>query len=931
MMNMFLHRCAASRSGFCRNHAGWLTFILCIGLLASSFAAATTPSPGLRYYYDAPEAPVVDVDVDVVVYGGTSGGVAAAVQAARMGKSAVLIVFGRHIGGLTSGGLSATDGVSVDVQGGIAREFYDTVGNSGFRPSVAEQAFSDLLADPVPSASWDAPVPVYYEQRLSSVEKTDSRIVALRMENGSVFRGRMFIDCTYEGDLMAMAGVSYTVGRESQNLYGEDLNGIQTPGTGGHNFPTSIDPYVIPGDPESGLLPRINTDPGIPGDGDSRIQAYCFRMFLTQTNPLSFPYPQNYNPLQYEVLARLFESGADPLIRFSKDTNNHHLFNGAYFIDYVGGADGWPEGDYATREQIFQAHVTYQKGVMWFLQNDSRIPSQYHDVFQTWGLPQDEYLETGGWTHELYIREGRRMISDYVMTQQNCSYDKVAEDPIGLASYSMDSHHCQMTVVDGAVRNEGNAQRSPAGAYGIAYRAITPKESECSNLLVPWSLSSSHIAFGSIRMEPTFMVLSQSAATAAALSIDRGEPVQQLPYQVLRPALIADGQLLGSAAEESPIITVDNAYPANVTVVGEWSSSSSLSGYWGTDYLHDGNPSIKGGHSVTFTPNLPEAGEWLVQMLWVANPNRSTRTPVDIISSGSTNTVTVNQRLNGKIWNDLGTFSFDSGTQSCVTVRNAGADGYVIADAIRFVQGSATNFLETIAVLAVDPRSEEQGVPGRIAFMRTSGSSTRETTVSFEVGGTAVPGIDYVSLPSSVTLAGGQSATNLYIAPLDSEAALGPRTVSVTLLPDANYSVGSLSNAVITLYDTPYDHWRNQEFGGAVADSAGNDDPDQDGWENRFEFLMGLNPLSADLSPVDILPSIRVEDSRVVYEFMQRGAARSLTPFPEVTANLLEGEWSPLSESPQTGWYDPDTGDKLRQYELPASASTNAFLRLVLP
>jgi hypothetical protein len=502
--------------------------------------SATLPDTaisGLRYYYPQEKTSTEVLDVDVCVYGGTSGGAAAAIQAARMGKSVALLEFGKHIGGLTSGGLNETDGGSPKVCGGIAREFYNRAGQKGFTPTIAEKIYMDML-------NAEDGIKIRTLCQLAEVEKEGTVIRSISMENGLQVRAKQFIDCTYEGDLMAMAGVSFTVGRESADTYGEKYNGILTPGKGGHNFRNAIDPYVVEGDPSSGLLPRINDDWGKTGDGDKRIQAYCFRMWITQKDPTPFPKPPVYNPLQYEIIARLFAAGEDPWICWNRDTNNHHLFRGAYFIDYVGGADEWPDGDYLTRERIFQEHVNYQLGVMWFLQNSPRIPAEYQKIFKTWGLPRDEYTETGGWTHQLYIREGRRMISDYVMTEHNCMGREIAKDSIGLASYNMDSHHCQMTVIGGAVRNEGNIERSPKGPYPIAYRAITPKREECTNLLVPWSLSSSHIAFGSIRMEPVFMVLGQSAATAASFAIDDKTAVQDVPYEKLKNRLLADKQRL---------------------------------------------------------------------------------------------------------------------------------------------------------------------------------------------------------------------------------------------------------------------------------------------------------------------------------------------------------------------------------------------------
>lgn len=492
--------------------------------------------PNLRYYYPPAKVEPRTIETDICIYGGTSGGVVAAIQAARMGKKAVLLEFGKHVGGLTTGGLSHTDGGSENVCGGIAREFYKQVGQANFRPSHAETVYRDMLDK--------AGVPVHTLAHLAKVNKDGARITSIVMEDGLEVKAKQFIDCTYEGDLMALAGAAYTFGREANSVYGETYNGIRMLGTGGHNVPVKIDPYVIAGDPKSGLLPRITLDPGKPGDGDKTIQAFCFRMRLANgPDKLPFPKPAVYDEKEYEILARLFESTADPKIQWSIDTNNHHLFNGAYFIDYVGGNYAWPDADWVTREKIYQDHANYQIGIMHFLTNSPRIPKQWQEKLQKWGLPTDEYKETGGWTHQLYIREGRRMRGDYIMTQHNCQGKEVPADSIGLASYNMDSHHCQMGVIKGGVQCEGNVEIK-VNPYPLAYRAITPRKSECENLLVPLALSSSHIAYGSIRMEPVFMILGQSAATASSFAIDDKVAVQDVAYPKLRERLLADRQIL---------------------------------------------------------------------------------------------------------------------------------------------------------------------------------------------------------------------------------------------------------------------------------------------------------------------------------------------------------------------------------------------------
>jgi hypothetical protein len=510
---------------------------------------------------------------DIIVYGGTAGGVAAAVQGARMGKSVILIEPGRHIGGLTSGGLGATDIGNKGAIGGIAREFYRRLGShyaddkswqqqtrasykgglqrSGepemwtFEPHVAEGVLREMLTE--------AGVAVVFERRLRldrGVQKTGGRIKVIVMEDGSVYSGTMFIDATYEGDLMARAGVSYTVGREANSQYGETLNGVQTAHATKHQFTKPVDPFVRPGDPSSGLLPGIHSgEPGRDGDRDHRVQAYNFRMCLTDApeNRLPFPKPAGYDPLRYELLLRYINAGVFdafcsnlPMPNRKSDCNNC----GAFSTDNIGMNYDYPDGYYVQREKIFREHVVYQQGLMWFLANDPRVPQNVRDTIARWGLCRDEFQETGGWPHQLYIREARRMVGASVMTQHNCQGRTVAEDSVGLAAYTMDSHNVQRYIKDGKAINEGDVQVGGFPPYPISYRSLVPREAECDNLLVPVCLSATHIAYGSIRMEPVFMVLGQSSATAAAFAIDGHSSVQQVDYASLKARLLADKQTL---------------------------------------------------------------------------------------------------------------------------------------------------------------------------------------------------------------------------------------------------------------------------------------------------------------------------------------------------------------------------------------------------
>lgn len=490
---------------------------------------------------------------DIAVYGGTSAGVIAAVKASRLGRSVVLIEPSAHLGGLSAGGLGATDIGNKAAIGGMSREFYGRLGEKYgqdeawlFEPHVAEQVFEEMIHE--------AGVPVLRGERLDldgGVRKDGARLVAIKMESGRVLAGRVFIDASYEGDLMAKAGVSYTVGREASATYGETLNGVQTRNAIHHQFAHPVDPYVVSGHSSSGLLPGVDsTGPGPDGSGDHRVQAYCFRMCTTDVpaNRRDWEKPNDYDPARYELLLRHFDAGAAkaPWHRVmmpnrKTDTNN----NTAFSTDYIGMNYDYPDGDYVTRARIIRAHESYQKGLMWTLANNPRVPEAIRQEFQAWGPAKDEFVDNGNWPHQLYIREARRMVSDYVMTQHNCEGREVASGSIGLAAYTMDSHNVQRYVhAEGHVRNEGDVQVRGFDPYPIAYRAIVPKRSECSNLLVPVCLSASHIAFGSIRMEPVFIVLAESAAVAADRAIAEDADVQVIDGGRLSAALIKGDQVL---------------------------------------------------------------------------------------------------------------------------------------------------------------------------------------------------------------------------------------------------------------------------------------------------------------------------------------------------------------------------------------------------
>jgi hypothetical protein len=529
---------------------------------------------------------------DVVVYGGTAAGVVAALQARRMGRTVVLLEPGRHLGGLTSGGLGNTDIGNKGAIGGLSRRFYERVaahyarpeawvhetraeyekraaiGNQGhgredpiaartgvatmwvFEPSVAERILVAMAEE--------AGVPVRPGQRLHSLVKKGGTIASARTESGEVYEGRVFIDATYEGDLMAGAGVSYQVGREANAVYGETLNGVQTKNATSHQWKVHVDPYVVPGNAASGLLPGVSAgSPGKEGSGDRRVQAYNFRMTLTDApaNRLPIEKPDGYDSRRYELLRRYVEAGVfdaldlnSPMPNRKTDVNN----NGAFSSDHVGANYDYPEADHALRERIFRDHVSYVMGLWYFLQSDPRLPAEVREKAGRWGLCRDEFVDSAHWPRQLYVREARRMTGELVMTEHDCRRDRRVEDPVGLAAYGMDSHNTQRYVLDGAARNEGDVQVGVPGPYPVSYRAIVPRRAEVTNLLVPVALSASHIAYGSIRMEPVFMILAQSAATAASLALDGNGVVQDVAYARLRERLLADGQVLDWTAVDSP-------------------------------------------------------------------------------------------------------------------------------------------------------------------------------------------------------------------------------------------------------------------------------------------------------------------------------------------------------------------------------------------
>jgi len=557
-----------------------------------------------------------------------------------------------------------------------------------FEPHVAEEIFDDY----VKRGNFD----VLFEYRVLTAKKDNGFIKEIILENSSkpsassnkVISAKMFIDCSYEGDLMARAGVSYTIGRESNTTYHETYNGVQL--MEGHQFPEGIDPFKIQGDSTSGLLWGISSERfAAIGSGDRKVQAYNFRICLTDDpeNMLPITCPENYDSTRYELLLRLFD--AQPQKRtlndyfiFSKmpdhktDINNR----GGFSTDMIGMNYDYPEADYDERKRIIRQHEDYTKGLLYFYGHDARVPMELRNEMLKYGYPKDEYRDNEHWSPQLYIRESRRMIGMYVMTQANCQGHETVPDGVGMAAYTMDSHNCQRIVVNGMVKNEGNVEIGGFGPYPISYRSIIPKASECKNLLVPVCLSASHIAYGSIRMEPVFVTLAQSAAVASCMMIDAKQDVQQLDTKKLQQYLKENPFLDGS----TPDIIIDNDDSTLVHWAGNWEKVTT--GGYGPSFLM---ASASGEERrVQFNPHIRIPGSYLIYAYVPKTENASTKTRFTIFDGRSSRDVVLDKsslKVEGQTsgeWVALGKSQFPKGTKAFVSVSNKNADGIVVADAI---------------------------------------------------------------------------------------------------------------------------------------------------------------------------------------------------------------------------------------------------------
>ena len=665
---------------------------------------------------------------DIVVYGGTSGGVVAAIQAARSGHSVILISPTQKLGGLTASGLGMTDTAGYrQIIGGLAKEFYQRIGRhyadpanwrSGdreaymkkvgpglardgmmhyFEPHIAERAFEEWAAE--------SKLVIVRGERLDlrhGVIKEGARITALRMESGRTFPGKIFIDASYEGDLLPGAGVTYTLGRESQQAYKERFAGVQ-PRTGvEHQFRHQVDPYVKPGDASSGLLPEIHAATpsvmGPEGSADKLIQAYNFRLCLTDVpeNRVPIQRPEGYDAARYELLGRYFKAGFDhpfglhdAMPNRKTDLNNF----GPFSVDYLRGNDGYVEGDYATRERIVAEHIRYQKGLLYFFLTDERVPTEIRQQLARWGYAKDEFTDNGNWPWQIYVREARRMVSEQVMTEHHVLGHQIVADSVGLGCYPLDCHNVQRFVsADGYALVEGGVYQTGHSPYPISYRSIVPLRTECENLLAPWSLSASHVAFLSIRMEPVFMTLSQSAATAASLALRNRCAVQDIAYDQLRLDLAKQNQVLDFKPEHpkpEPIapaslagVVVDDL---DVTFTDDWVCRHD-GRFVGQSFRSDVSHG-KADKTFRFRAILPKAGRYEVRYAYAKVRGASKSVPVTVYTAQGPKAVRLDLSLTPPIdglWVSLGKFDFDT-QEAIVVVSNAGTTGTVITDAVQFL------------------------------------------------------------------------------------------------------------------------------------------------------------------------------------------------------------------------------------------------------
>ena len=852
------------------------------------------------------------VSTDICVYGGTSGGAIAAVAAARLGKSVSLVMLNNHVGGMTSSGLGVTDvGTFPQSIGGIAGEFYSRVGAAygstnrvyWFEPHVAEQTFLQMLSG--------AGVTIYTNQQLASVTTSNLIITQITMTDGTTYQAREFIDATYEGDLMAQSGVNYTWGRESSATYGESLAGV---------FVNSVyyrcDPYVIPGNPASGLLPLLQTGtPAAAGSGDTKMQTYNFRLCLTQvvTNQIPISAPTNYSESTYELLHRYINAyvatnGSIPLNRIIDVQTiipNGKTDINAYAdvsVDFIGYNYTYPTNTYAGRQNVWQAHKDYISGLLYYLATSPNVPINVRTSMQSWGYAKDEFTDNGGWPWQMYVREARRMISDYVMLQQDAQGLRSATDSISLASYTLDCHPAAHMAVNGVAVWEGSIGTTVPQPYPVSYRSIVPSAGQCKNLFCTFALSASHVGFASVRMEPVFMMTSHSAGDAAAFAIDDNVPVQSVNYQKLAAQLFADGQILSwntvaTVSTNGLIMTVNSnpsTPPSGVTVGGSWTVGANAGGWPlpnGTYWL-DGSTGT--GKFIRYNPTITTNGYYDVYCWWVYANNRATNATFITRSASATNTVIINQQINCTNWVKIASSNyFNIGTSGSVIITNGGASGYVVANAVRFmplgnIAPTSNGSTPAVQIVASDAVAGEFGTNvARFTIVCPNGANAAPLTVNYSIGGTAIAGVDYAALPGSVTLVAGAVATNIYVTPLGGNLTTSQATVTVTLTASPNYLFTTLTNATVNIFDRPINNWLRGNFtSGELGNpliSGDSANPDGDSLPNLMEYALGTAPKSVEANP--FVPGISNGVFNVTYPLSKNAIDVLLTP--EWSTNLV--------------------------------------------
>ncbi|ODS84626.1 MAG: hypothetical protein ABS46_02550 [Cytophagaceae bacterium SCN 52-12] len=644
---------------------------------------------------------------DVIVYGGTAGGVTAAIAAAREGASVLLIEPGRHLGGMLTGGLSNTDYGDRAVIGGLALEYYERVAAKynkplffwrGPEPTVGEEILRDWLKE--------SKVQVLFGERIKSVQKEKREIRSIELSSGATLTASVFIDASYEGDLMARAGVAYAIGREGVAQYRESWAGRQPFYPDNHNFPIPVSPFVNGKGGE--LLPLINprAQVGI-GEADSAVQAYCFRLIMTNNpgNRVPIGRPEGYDPARFELLRRylaarkpknLSETGVfRPIINLPNQKAEINSVGPISTNLYDGSNWPYPDAGYQERDRIWKDHLHYTQGLLYYISHDPEVPENIRQEAQQWGLCRDEFSDTGHWPHQLYVRVARRMIGEYVLTQHDLEKDTTKYDAIAMGSYNIDVRHTQRTYhlvsrfpnLPAETINEGYLS-IPVAPYEIPYRSIVPKHEQCANLLVPVAMSASNLAYASVRMEPQFMTLGHAAGAAAAFSARQKVPVQKVDIAALQKKLAGQKQVL--SLEENPngifyqdqAVTVDDDMHRFVERIGTWKHSENprvarhaFSFLWAS----------KGeSASIIYRPYLPEAGNYKVYGWWPAGPDYASNAPIEVHHANGVHRSVLDQRNKGGQWIPVGTFTFEKGLKSYLVLDTKDANGNVVADAFKF-------------------------------------------------------------------------------------------------------------------------------------------------------------------------------------------------------------------------------------------------------